>query len=104
MSQAAKSERPALGTPRALGYRMPAEWAPHFGIWLAWPHDLDTFPDLPRAEGVYVELIRHLHSDEKVQLFVLDGEMQARASALLEKGGVDPKKILFYTAPYRPFA
>ena len=31
-------ERPSLPRRRPLGYRMPAEWEPHRGTWLSWPH------------------------------------------------------------------
>ncbi|MBI1900764.1 MAG: agmatine deiminase family protein [Planctomycetia bacterium] len=31
-------------TPAALGYRMPAEWAPHAATWLSWPHRRATWP------------------------------------------------------------
>ena len=32
------------GNAASLGYRFPAEWAPHRATWLAWPHNLDTWP------------------------------------------------------------
>ena len=32
-------------TPRADGYRMPAEWAPHSGCWMAWPERTDNWRD-----------------------------------------------------------
>ncbi|MGD0718813.1 MAG: agmatine deiminase family protein, partial [Thermoplasmata archaeon] len=31
-------------TPRAAGYRMPAEWAPHTATWVAWPHNPNDWP------------------------------------------------------------
>jgi len=31
-------------TPRALGYRVPAEWEPHEATWLAWPHNPEDWP------------------------------------------------------------
>jgi agmatine deiminase len=30
-------------TPRAAGFRMPAEWEPHAGCWMAWPERPDTW-------------------------------------------------------------
>jgi agmatine deiminase len=30
-------------TPAADGYRMPAEWQPHDGCWMAWPHRRDNW-------------------------------------------------------------
>ena len=35
---------PRPGTPAALGYRFPAEWEPHAGTWIAWPHKPETWP------------------------------------------------------------
>jgi len=39
-------------TPRALGFRMPAEWARHEATWLTWPRREgisfpDAFEDIP---------------------------------------------------------
>jgi agmatine deiminase len=31
-------------TPVELGYRWPAEWEPHQATWLAWPHNLASWP------------------------------------------------------------
>ena len=43
--QAAMTESPApAATPRALGYRMPAEWERHEATWLAWPHNPEDWP------------------------------------------------------------
>jgi agmatine deiminase len=29
---------------RLIGYRMPAEWAPHAATYIVWPHNLETWP------------------------------------------------------------
>lgn len=59
------------GTPAALGYRMPAEWAPHRGTWLSWPHRESSWPDrfapVPR---IFVEIVRHLAPHEEVHINV----------------------------------
>ena len=34
---------PLTTTPRADGYRMPAEWEPHRGTWLIWPERSDNW-------------------------------------------------------------
>jgi len=31
-------------TPADLEYRMPAEWEPHQGTWLGWPHEVTDWP------------------------------------------------------------
>ncbi len=32
-------------TPRAAGYRQPAEWAEHRAVWIAWPSDADLWEE-----------------------------------------------------------
>ena len=56
-NQNALTETP---TPAALGYRMPAEWAPHAATWLSWPHNAETWPGtghLEKAERVLAEAV-----------------------------------------------
>ncbi len=60
-------------TPAALGYRMPAEWEPHAGTWLAWPHNHETWPDqLSLVQALYLQLIATLQPHETVHLLVND--------------------------------
>ncbi|MBI5299282.1 MAG: agmatine deiminase family protein [Deltaproteobacteria bacterium] len=52
---------------------MPAEWERHEGTWLTWPKDPVTWPDrVPQVEKVYLEMIHHLTTHEKVFLLVDD--------------------------------
>lgn len=44
-------------TPRAAGYRQPAEWEPHEAVWLAWPsHDELWAEHLPAAQAEFVAM------------------------------------------------
>ena len=87
-------------TPQALGYRMPAEWEPHDAVWLAWPHDRETFPDLAAVERAYVEIVAALRGSEAVDLLVTDEKMQIRVKAMLEEEGIDTGGIRFHLADY----
>ncbi|MCK9308566.1 MAG: agmatine deiminase family protein, partial [Methanoculleus sp.] len=87
-------------TPQTLGYRMPAEWEPHDAVWLSWPHDRETFPDLATVEAAYVEMIAALRGSETVNLLVTDEKMQVRVKAMLEEEGVDTGGIRFHIADY----
>ena len=87
-------------TPRSLGYRMPAEWEPHEAVWLSWPHDTESFPDLAAVEKVYREIIRALEFGEKIHLFVTDADMQTRVRDLLAGVGVDLGRVRFFLEPY----
>ena len=50
-----------MDTPRALGYRMPAEWEHHSATFFAWPHLEETFPGhLREAQNTIAQAIRSL--------------------------------------------
>ena len=77
------------GSPADRGFRMPAEWEPHAGTWLTWPHFEGTWPGkLETVAPVYVEMVRALHGDETVHVNVLDAEREARVQELLEGEGI----------------
>ena len=79
---------------------MPAEWEEHEAIWLAWPHDPDTFPEMEKAEEVYVNIISAIHESEDVNLVVKDEEMKKRVLAKLKDRKVNEKKIHLYLFEY----
>ena len=88
-------------TPKSLGFIMPAEWEKHSATWLAWPYDETTFPKrIPAAETVFVEIIKAIYRSETVKLLVLNDDMEARATSLLERDGVDVKKITFFKVKF----
>ncbi|MCD6426456.1 MAG: agmatine deiminase family protein [Anaerolineales bacterium] len=69
----------SLLTPKELGYRMPAEWEPHEGTWLIWPHE-DTHKDSQlHLEHLWLEMTRVLQQFEVVHIIVPD---QARREHL----------------------
>ncbi|MHB2017436.1 MAG: agmatine deiminase family protein [Candidatus Xenobia bacterium] len=60
-------------SPRALGYRMPAEWARHDATWISWPHDPNTWPEkVTHAEHCVARWVRALVRGERVEINVLD--------------------------------
>lgn len=100
MTKTAKRAGRVRETPRALGYRMPAEWDPHEAIWLSWPHDTDSFPELERVEAAYAELVRVLHADEEIRLFVTCEAMRRRVEGLLKGARIALDRVRFYEASY----
>jgi len=88
-------------TPKELGYRMPAEWQPHEGTWLAWPYDTVTFPRrVRRVEEQYIRIIDELHRGEVVNLTVRNTQEKSRISTLLKDRGVSLRKIVFHVWDY----
>ncbi|HME55742.1 MAG TPA: agmatine deiminase family protein [Candidatus Lokiarchaeia archaeon] len=90
------------GIPASLGYRMPAEFERQHAIWLAWPHNEDTFygtDNVAEVEHVYVQSITALHSGQFIDLLVSDDNMKDRATEMLATAGVSMKKIIFHEIP-----
>jgi agmatine deiminase len=87
-------------TPRATGYHMPAEWERHEAIWLSWPYDLDSFPDIEPVENAYVAIIRAIHKSEIVNLLVKDEMMQDEVIGRLRRENVDLRRIRFHLISY----
>lgn len=76
-------------TPASLGYRMPAEWEPHQGTWLSWPHNRATWPGkFEPVEPVMVKVVQALCSSEMVHINVLDAQHEAHVRQLFAKAGV----------------
>ncbi len=73
-----------------LTYRMPAEWEPHAGTWLAWPHRKSDWPGkFAVVPWIYGEIVRVLSRYEPVNVIVRDAIMKARVAALLNKVHAD---------------
>ena len=74
------SIRETLGvTPKESGFFMPAEWEEQEAVWLSWPHDENTFPDLLAVEKAYEEIIRAICPYQTVHLLVRDEETELAA-------------------------
>ncbi|HVY93172.1 MAG TPA: agmatine deiminase family protein, partial [Bryobacteraceae bacterium] len=86
----------ATDTPRALGFRMPAEWEPHEGTWIAWPHNEDDWPGrFEPIPWVYGEIVRKLAEVERVHILVRDEDLGDSATAVLKKCGADLAAVDF---------
>ncbi|HEY6563851.1 MAG TPA: agmatine deiminase family protein [Pirellulaceae bacterium] len=73
MNAASAPRDPSAADPVRWGYIMPAEWSPHEGTWISWPHNPDTWPGhLAEVEAFYVELIAAIARDEFVHINVQD--------------------------------
>ena len=87
-------------TPRALGYRFPAEFAPHEATWLSWPHKEASWPGkIASIYPSYTAFIRELAMVEKVRINVLDEAMRSGAQAMLETAGVNMSSVEWFLHP-----
>lgn len=90
----------AAGTPRELGYRMPAEWELHESSWLAWPHNHEDWPGKFQAiPWVYAEIVRVLSQCELVHILVEDATAEKRAIGILNRAGAKLERVRFHQWP-----
>jgi agmatine deiminase len=87
-------------TPRAAGYRMPAEWEPHEATWIAWPHNRDDWPGrFGPIPWVYGEIVRKLSRVERVCILVRDQGLEVAARRVLCKVGANLNAVEFLEVP-----
>jgi len=91
---------PGPATPRKCGFHMPAEWEEHESVWLSWPHDLDSFPDLAQVEESYMAIISALSGGERVELLVRDDEMLDLVLGRLEERGLAGPGVRLHVLDY----
>ena len=84
-------------TPRALEFRMPAEWEPHEATWIAWPHERNDWPGrFAPIPWVYGEIVRKLSQVERVRIFVQSAEVEHAARRVLIRVGANLDAVEFY--------
>ncbi len=87
-------------SPKQLGYRMPAEWAPHEATWLAWPHNRDTWPDeLDLVKDVWAQMVQAISPAEKVYLLVNDKQAEDDAAKRLKRIGARMENVFLLEIP-----
>jgi len=86
-------------TPRDGSFVMPAEWAPHRAVWMAFPHIADEWRGrLEAAQVEHAALARTIATEcgERVELLVRDEALLARARSLIG----DVSNVRFHRAVY----
>ncbi len=87
-------------TPAELGYRMPAEWEPHRGTWLSWPHKEASWPGkFEPVPGIFAEMVRHLAPREEVHINVADAAFEAEVRSVLARHRVPAHNVFFHHHP-----
>jgi len=76
---------------------MPAEWEPHEGTWLSWPHELTDWPGkFAPIPWAFAEIVRHLARVERVFLFVENKVAETRVRAILKRSHVNLDAVTFF--------
>ena len=82
------------------GYRMPAEWEPHRGTWLSWPHKEASWPGkFGPVPGIFARMVRVLGDHEEVHINVAGPAMEADVRRLLADEGADSGNVFFHHNP-----
>jgi agmatine deiminase len=99
MSADARTADPG-DVPAKLGYRMPAEWEPHAGTWLAWPHKEESWPgNFGPIPAVWVEIVRVLEPSEHVNILVNDSAAGTTVRKLLGAAGIPERNVSLHVIP-----
>jgi agmatine deiminase len=79
---------------------MPPEWYPHAATWIGWPHHE---PDWPGKMGpipwVYAEIVRVLHTRERVEILCHDDAVREDARRVLDAHGCQPQGYRLHIVP-----
>ncbi len=75
-------------TPKADGYRMPAEFEPQDGVWMLWPERNDNWRSGAKpAQETFCQVARAIARFEKVTMCVSAGQYQNARARLPERSG-----------------
>jgi agmatine deiminase len=87
-------------TPASLGFRMPAEWEPHRGTWLSWPHKEASWPGkFGPVPGIFARMVRHLADREEVHVNLAGPAMEQDVRRLLRDEGAASGNVFFHYHP-----
>jgi agmatine deiminase len=79
---------------------MPAEWEPHRGTWLSWPHKEASWPGkFGPVPGIFATMVRALADREEVHINVAGPAMERSVRTLLTDHGADSGNVYFHHNP-----
>ena len=79
---------------------MPAEWEPHRGTWLSWPHKEDSWPGkFEPVPAIFAEIVKQLVPSEEVHINVGDEALEASARETLRRAEVPLTRVIFHRHP-----
>jgi agmatine deiminase len=79
---------------------MPAEWEPHRGTWLSWPHKEASWPGkFGPVPGIFARMVSLLADREEVHINVAGPAMEADVRRLLADAGASTGGVFFHHNP-----
>jgi agmatine deiminase len=79
---------------------MPAEWEPHRGTWLSWPHKEASWPGKFRPiPPIFARMVALLADHEEVHINVAGPPMEEDVRRLLADAGADSGNVFFHYHP-----
>jgi agmatine deiminase len=82
-------------------YRLPAEWAPHRSTWLAWPTNIETWPQhMAEARRAYLDMLTALTRYEEVILLTDSERLRDEIIELPEIQSLPDGKLSVIVHPY----
>jgi agmatine deiminase len=87
------------GSLASLGWRMPAEFAPHRGTWLSWPHKEASWPGkFDPVPAIFAEIVGALVRREEVHINATE-EIEQAARLTLNAAAVPLANVSFHGHP-----
>lgn len=87
-------------TPKASGYRFPAEWEKHEATWLTYPHNEASFPGtMDKIYDSYLKFIKAITKSELVRINVPDLTYEQQFIQQLHEYGIDDSKVEIFIHP-----
>lgn len=81
-------------------YRMPAEWEPHQGTLLTWPHDERHWPGLfEHIPAIWARIVKELEVGEEVHIVTNNEATEESAKMEMKKAGVKGDRVHLHRIP-----
>lgn len=83
-----------------MNFRLLPEWAEQDAVMLTWPHkDTDWADNLARVEPVYVELAKHITTQQKLVIVAHNSALKMHITALLNSANISLNRVHFVVTP-----
>ncbi len=87
-------------TPKASGYRFPAEWEKHVATWLTYPHNEASFPGtMDKIYDSYLKFIKAITKSELIRINIPDLTYEQQFIQQLHEYGIDDSKVEIFIHP-----